>query len=328
MLKTYSEAETTADGGSWVAGYNCPYIYLNVSGESEKDQGAAKIQGIVFFDEKLQENRDGLVLNFEKPLSQSTIFPQVAKQISGNKYFIPWRFVRNDFEYTNPILAHKNIKGKLQNDQGRFFDLKILLPYKYFGSYIDDSEGNKLRERINTKGSAVRGAIKVAKESINVLYPAYKIQKENILKIMNGSALIDKEVDALKKKIAKSMNENLMRIKTRNMLSIDATKINIGLMKLKSKFDMINAKRNDGNANIKAILTSNEALKNGKKNPQIEIAKAEKVSKIAFESVLLKFKVLDDQAVDRRAIISQSQKDWRYLKAPEFTKGLNSIAPN
>ena len=122
MLKTYSEAQTTADGGSWEKGFNCPYIYLNLSGEVEKDQGAAKIEGKLFLDGKLNENQLGLVLTFAKPLAKDSVVPQVAKQISGNKYYIPWRYVQSNFEYKNPTRV-----GNMSKENYIMMQVKIMI---------------------------------------------------------------------------------------------------------------------------------------------------------------------------------------------------------
>ena len=330
MLKTFTEAETTAEGGSWAKGFHCPFIFLTPAGQSEQNQGAAMIQGKLFVDPNIPENKQGLILNFEKPLSQNTIFPQVASNVSGNKYFIPWRFVKGNFQYTNPMLSYKYIKGNLQNDQGISFDLKIVLPYKYIGHYISDSEGNQIRSRMNEEGRKVRTAIAVAKNNINTLYPAYNIHKENVLKIMKGVAGIDTEVARIKKNLLATIAGNTARKITRGRLARDAIRRHVVTMKIRSEMNKIVSGISNGNAHIKAISSSIVNLKLGKLNPAIQIAKANKVSAAAFKETLMKFAEIDKVAVDKRATIGLAQKEWRYMKGngAVYKKLLASIAPN
>lgn len=147
---------------------------------------------------------------------------------------------------------------------------------------------------------------------------------------MNGVAGIDKEVTALKNKITKTMAVNDARKVSRKNLARDANTMNISVMKLKSTIDKNVDAVNNGNASIKAITNSILSLEQGKKNPQAEIAKANKASAAAFKGVLGKLAELDKQAVDRRATILQVQKDWRFMKGngAVFRKELTSIAPN
>jgi len=327
MLKSYSTSETTAEGGNWKIGFECPKILLAPSGQEYKDQGPAHIQGEKFLDNTITENQNGLVLTFKAPFGIGSLMPSVSKQISGNKHYIPWRNVDPVFTFIDPFLDSKYIQGKVVTDAGQSYNFRIVLPFKYIGSYITDEEGNKIRKRINEKAEQIRDIIRVNKEHIYILYPQYRIQKENVLKIMAGAAKIDAEVKSIQSKITKQMAENDAKKKSRDKLAQDAQKQNIAVQAIKEKIDKVKEEIHQGNASIKALSNSIVSLKESKKNPQAEIAKADKISKDTFQGVLKRFADLDTNAVDMRAIIVKAQKGFRLMQEKEFQADLAKIFP-
>ena len=327
-LKRESESLASDGDGNWATGYNCPNIMLNISGKDLLPQGRAKIQGKLFVDPNNSDNKQGLVIVFKNAIAQNSLIPQVATQISGNKYSIPWRYVTNTFEYTNPNFSNKFIKGKLQNDQGTIFDLSIVLPYNWPTGYINDEEGNLIRKRINEKGSQVRSEIVVAKNNINTLFPAYTIQKQNILTILNGVQGIDKEVGLIKKDILKKMADTDLKVISRKSLRVESKKIHQNYMNLLSEIKNKSAIMYEGNANILAIRNSIESLEKGKKNPTLEISKAKTLYNSAIKKADSAFVHLAKDAKDKENIIIKAAKDFAEMKTADFAKGINSIAPN
>merc|ERR1711957_893017 len=104
----------------------------------------------------------------------------------------------------------------------------------------------------------------VAKNNINALYPAYNIQKENVLKIMKGVAGIDGEVARIKKNLLATIAGNTARKITRGRLAKDAIKRHTVVMKIKSDMNKKFTGISNGNAQIKAISSSIVNLKKEK----------------------------------------------------------------
>ena len=76
---------------------------------------------------------------------------------------IPFRYLASKCTYVNPT-GYKYLEMTLTNDQGTNFNLKVNLPWKAIGWYINDEEGNKIANLINSKRTENVNSVKASKD--------------------------------------------------------------------------------------------------------------------------------------------------------------------
>ena len=328
LLQNYVTAEiSTTDGGNWATGFDCPSVYLSLNGGGHVNQGAARIQGAKLIDDKNPDNKNGLLLEFTKPIPNSLQMKQVAVKISGNKFYIPWRYFKPDFKFTNPFLNNKYIQGDLVTDAKTPFNLKINFPYALFTTYVSDDNGNQIRERINKKATETRRSIHIAKEILNVSYPAFKSSRTDIMKISLGAKVIDEQIMTLKANINDLIKNNDIKKKTVATLSQKHSKQYIEAELVKNQIAKINQQIIQGNADIKALADSVSTLLKSKENPKPQLDKEKKTQDAALKKAEEKYNLLKIAAPERMKEIIESKNAFASLKANIYQKNLDSFKP-
>ena len=161
-----SKTATSDGSGSWTEGFKCPKIYFNVQGKDEVNNGEAVLKAEQMDKGTTSEDKLGLVLNFTNDI-KSDLKKNVVV-VSGKKVYIPWRNFNtiNAPEYTNPWGDNKYIVATVDGDDGTKYTLKINLPYKTFGYYINDDEGTKIALKINNNANSLRDKVASSKKDI------------------------------------------------------------------------------------------------------------------------------------------------------------------
>jgi hypothetical protein len=318
---------STTDGGNWATGFDCPSIYLSLNGKAHVNQGAARIQGAKLLDDTNLENKNGLLLEFKTPISNSLQFKQVAIKLSGNKYYIPWRYFKPEFTFTNPTLDNKYLQGDLVTDAKTPFNLKIIFPYALFTTYVSDDNGNKIRARINKKAMETRRAIHIAKEILNVTYPAFKSSKSDIAKINLGNKAIDDQIMTLKANINDAIKNNDIKKKTIELLTQKHSKQYIAAELLKNQITKINQEIIQGNSDIKALAGSITTLRASRDNPTPQLDKEKKTQNASLKLAEEKYNLLKIAAPERMIQIIASKNGFTNLKKSIYQKNMDSFKP-
>ena len=325
LLENYSQAQVTADAGTWNDGFNCPSIFLSKNGAGYFEQGPARIQGLKFVDAKNGENREGLVLDFVNKFVPTQDFPNISRIISGKKYYIPWRNIKSNFKFTDPTLNNKYIEGNILTDGNVSYQLKIVFPFAYFSTPVTNDNGNAIEKRINDQSVQIRNTIRISKEVINRTFPEYKNAKENIMRLNEGTASIDKQIVAINKQIKIVIKENDDRKKTFVMLSAQSDKQSISVEALKNQIDKTNEEIIQNNANIKAMTKSIDTLNKSKADPKAQLAKATKDSDDVLKVAVTKFNELNSLAPEMVNQIKLSKQGFEGLKHNIFQNNINDI---
>lgn len=150
-LKTKKiKSKTKEDGsGSWASGYYCGGGIFTSAGSLELvNQGAGTFFAQKLFTPTTATERLGWVFEMKNgPMAQLQKMMVHEGGASKNWYF-PFRWLDNKCTYTNPI-GFKYLECWITNDAKENFRFKVNLPWKLLGWYIDDDEGNKIKERLN-----------------------------------------------------------------------------------------------------------------------------------------------------------------------------------
>lgn len=85
---------------------------------------------------------------------------------TSNNYFIPFRYISENFGYTNPYYGFKYLEAKLTNDAKETYKFKVHLPWKSLTDwYIDDKEANTISSKLNTCRFEEQEKIKIIKKN-------------------------------------------------------------------------------------------------------------------------------------------------------------------
>merc|ERR1712160_204516 len=141
--KIQSHAAVKSDGsGDWDNGYTCPKLMIN-----GVDQGEVKILAKQVV-KPTAENVYHMMFQFtEAPKAE---FKKLGRDFGNNKWGLSYRKSCAHFKFVNPS-GNKFIAGYIYNEAGKIVSFKLLLPWKFFGWYINDTQGTAIAAVINQK---------------------------------------------------------------------------------------------------------------------------------------------------------------------------------
>merc|ERR1712166_385998 len=139
--KIQSHAAVKSDGsGDWDNGYTCPKLMIN-----GVDQGEVKILAKQVV-KPTAENISHMMFQFtEAPKAE---FKKLGRDFGNNKWGLSYRKSCAHFKFVNPS-GNKFIHGYIYNEAGKIVSFKLLLPWKFFGWYINDTQGTAIATGMN-----------------------------------------------------------------------------------------------------------------------------------------------------------------------------------
>lgn len=305
-------------GGDWDNGFLCPNVHID----------GIKLGEVTVFAKKIESNEGedkfSMLLKFTKAPANLDIIRKVGRDIGSNQWRIAYRKTLNSFIYVNPS-GNKYIQGTVQDEQGNQFSFKLILPWKLFGWYIDDNQGNRIKNAINNKSTARTSAVISAKYQLRKNYQSYFDAK--------------KEVEALSKnkdEYTKYMQEKKTQLATlklaitglRSSATDAQTNVNAkhsDLLEANAKLDELLAKESQIATQKSAIDESVETLSKG--TPDLEKTKADLTKSVndAKKNLDAEYASLLKNAPQRTADINASKTNLYALKKVEYQANLNKI---
>jgi len=196
----------TEGSGSWDTFYDCPRILIAEGSGNYVNQGGAKIYAKNIINPTVDADKLGFVFDFNS--APGELLKRVGTQISGNKYYVPYRYFNGDFKYSNPNQENKNIEGWFSDDNKKSYRMKVDFPFKSTGWFITDDEAQKIMNAVNSYSVREKGIIKSTKNEINSESSTY-FQKKPLLDaaVKNKDSLAaelkrqEDELNSLKTKI-------------------------------------------------------------------------------------------------------------------------------
>lgn len=156
VQKTFSKVKM-----SWESDYECK-IKVN-----DNEQGTGKFTPQSILTPNSAEEKLGWVFNMSA--GPSNDLKQVMVQVGNSaKWYIPYRIITEEAGFVNPSMDNKRISFTVTLD-GASKDkknIKVLLPYKTFGWYINDEEALQLTAQINKQRQAAQHLVNAAKKTL------------------------------------------------------------------------------------------------------------------------------------------------------------------
>lgn len=203
--------KNTEGSGSWDTFYECPRINLAEKNGDYQNQGVAKIFATQITKATTNEDKLGLVFEFQQ--APSPVFKKIATLISANKYYIPYRYFSGDFAYGNPFLNNKYLEGSLIGDDQLHYRIKIELPYKIIGEFVNDEEGRKMASAINSQAVAQKNTVRDLKSNISSQTSAYIEKKKQLDAAEKGEEELKKVLETQEKEV-KALQDNMAAKRT------------------------------------------------------------------------------------------------------------------
>jgi len=150
-------------GGSWTEGFDCPKILIGSHESNLKEEGRG-----TFFPDQIGKpvtvaEKLGWAFDMKKkppgPILQK-VFVQLEKT---NIWYIPYSWMVANWSYTNPV-GFKYLQTTILNGKKEEFLLRIDLPYKGVGWFIDDNQANKIIGMLNKR-----------REEMKITSPKWKV---------------------------------------------------------------------------------------------------------------------------------------------------------
>lgn len=252
-----SNAKSQDGEGSWDQGFLCPHIEMGLKGKESKEQGAGKFFPKNFVDAQVSnEDKLGLVIEFSNEPA-AIVKTKVGVKISGNKYYIPYRFFSTKIEYNNGWFSNKYLQGNLVNDDGEEFTFKILLPYKATGWYISDDEAHKVSDKIVSMAVKERSSIQNIKGDLLTEFSKLQTNKPLLETTEKNFANLEKALEENKKALETNK-------KTAETLTTQIADLDRQILELQAKIKPLEAQKesltNDQKVIVETIANSEKSV--------------------------------------------------------------------
>jgi len=152
--KTVTKRTKSEGGGSWDEGYAVPGL-VAVRGSGDLNQNE-KLGIGTFWAPRIEkpsstEDKIGWVFEMSAKPPSGVLANFMIRMGASSKYYIPYRWLSTGFTYSNPWNDYKYLDGWVTNDAKEVYHLRVLLPYKTAGWYINDDEGRKISTLLNQR---------------------------------------------------------------------------------------------------------------------------------------------------------------------------------
>merc|ERR1712160_179451 len=296
--KIQSHAAVKSDGsGDWDNGYTCPKLMIN-----GVDQGEGKILAKQVV-KPTAENVYHMMFQFtEAPKAE---FKKLGRDFGNNKWGLSYRKSCAHFKFVNPS-GNKFIAGYIYNEAGKIVSFKLLLPWKFFGWYINDTQGTAIATGMNKASIDRTSAVINQKDILSKNYANYVVTADNLDQVTNQKDGFEAYVKAREK----TVNENQHSLQAADTLINELIREASQLGSQKNAIDEAVKKIEDAKSDIaktKATLTAD-----------VDAAKTE-ITK-AFAALL-------GNAPTRKTEIDASKAALFAANKADFISNINKIYP-
>ena len=165
----------------------------------------------MFFPAKLENpslNEDKLGFCFEFSADPKVNLLDILTRVQKTtKYCIPFRWISTDCKYINPI-GYKYLEFFVTNDQKTVYKFHLDLPWKRFGYFINDNEGNKICSLINSQRTLHKNIVNNAKTTMISQVSVYTTNQKLVDAATATGASLEKVKTDLHAEVVKLQEEN------------------------------------------------------------------------------------------------------------------------
>lgn len=202
--KTQTVTRTSDDGSGSVAdGLNCPKMEITpISPKS-----ATVTIGTWSFKPASMETRwkDGFEIENFNP-NTLLLKDIMVRNAPNGKLYIPWRFIdENDVEEGKVTFGNKWLKFKVVTDSNQIAEIKMYMPWKQSGDFIETFEVIAIQNNIITQATTIKNSIISSKTSLKLNVQELATELGNKEKISQSAETVKanaiKENDLIKKSL-------------------------------------------------------------------------------------------------------------------------------
>ncbi len=319
--------KTTSDygSGSYNDGFTCPDIFARSKGSNFTSGGRVKFYPLRLENPSTPQEMIGWVLDFENGPSHNV--EKIVVKISGKKYYLPFRYIRSRAAYTNPV-GYKYIEFSVVNDSGEAFTFKVNLPWKRWGWYINDDQGNKICKFLNKRRTEHQNVVAESKvsavSSANTnasISPILTAQKQT-------GANLDKEIKASEDKV-KALTSFIDSSQTsRKKLEDQYNTLTSDYKEKTAEVDVHGQALKTINSQMQALNDSlKDITEHGNQVDKI-IANAKTKSTASLEKLKQKLEILKAKVPSKVAVANNILKAATELKNDLINTNLSSFVPS
>jgi len=321
-LSCISAAKISAknkDGsGNWDNGFTCPKILVN-----NKNQGEATIYAKLITGQS-GDNVYSMLFQFKS--APAADFKKIARDAGSNKWRVSYRRMGNDFIYVNPW-GNKYIEGTVADEAGKNYNVKILLPHKTFGWYINDDQGNKIKNAMNTSATKRSQNVSYQKQLLRKQFPNYVSVKGQFDAISKNKADYEAFVEKQKKELEKLKGQidGLRTSAADAQKSVDSANLellaaNSSLEELLRQESALGSKKTAIVESIEELSKNESDLAGKKKMFAKDVEDVKKVLDAEFDALK---KNIEPKVADA----DNAKRDLYAMKKADYQSQMNKIYP-
>lgn len=320
-----SQAKAKDEGsGSWREGYLCPRIKLNYNNNLNIEAREVRFEATQLESSIGKTNVIGWEFSTSKNVGEN--LKRFVTQ-NGGKWIIPFRFISGKFVYTNPWGDNKTISGWLKNDDGETAQITIDLPYKLFGYYINDEEGEKIAGLLTRLGTEHQTIVRTNKSGANSAASEYKAAKP-LENAANGDASkLAAEIANQEKKLTDLQNSYQAKKTNLENAQKEVVTLRNQLAEKEKAIEAENFNLNNVSREMNSISTNIANLKKGNNDVQETKAKYGKIASDALTKLNGFMNNLRVEAPTRSNEITNAENAVKNLNTSDFVNNLNKIHP-
>lgn len=193
--------------GSYENSYLMPGLKIVLSGKNYDDLPMLAEKSKLISKNICDKDKagDGIEFIFENGTAAPTDADWKSFTINNK---IPYRYLSSTVTYVNPTLDFKYIEVSALNDQKVRATIRINFPYKRAGWYINDEQGNELKDCISKNSLAVNEQLKKQKQEFVTNATNYISLMDQIKLLTENSENKDKVIKDLQDSIAKETDNS------------------------------------------------------------------------------------------------------------------------
>jgi hypothetical protein len=327
LLKRVERRVKSKDGsGSWAEGYVCPKIFVEMGSKKEENALDAKFLAQPLVD---AANKAGTTpVGWEFTLSKEPLEILKKFMVKGNNvWYFPFRYIVSTPSYNNPYMDNKNIQFNVLNDAGETARIRLNLPYKVTGWYINDDEGAKVINALNSLRSTHSNIVRTAKGGIVTSSSVYSINAD-LEKAAGGSEQAVKDLITKKEQELKDITAKYEVAKKKSdAVQADILNLDTQLAEKRKVANEAQVEMNTLGASAQTISDAINANKADAVGASKNKAKFTTLAKDALTSVSANIEKLKVEAPNRTVEIDAIEKAVKESKSEDLNNNLKKITP-
>ncbi len=327
--KSTSKAEASTKGdygsGSWDGGYDCPDIKVALGKGGLQTLGRGRFWAPKLQNPVTQSERLGWTFKMDSP-PKGDLMRLMVKGESANYWFLPFRKISSTATYVNPS-GYKYIQIWITDDDKKNYRFRVNLPWAYLGWYINDTEGRKICNFLNTQRTQAVSEVSKLKADINTAaneymtnFDLYQNASKSGSNIANQEKAMKDKLETLKKALDNTQVQFDNAKKSADTLQSSATASKLELDKIDSAITAAVNERAVKQETLKALQGKDSKSAEAISKLKTDVDKANNV----FDSEM---KILRTEAPSKENKIKAAEESNKGLDTTGVKTNLGGIAP-